>query len=179
MRGLPSLLFIVDVNYEDTAVREANKLNIPIIAIVDTNCDPDPIDHIIPSNDDAIRAIKLITSKMADGALEGFSVREEMIEEEIDDFDRYGYGIDDLEDAGDERLLGEATLAKLREASAQAEMTQSTDTLDEADVEEESESVAENEADEESMQQADEEAANESESAVEESEQVGADEENE
>ena len=115
MRGLPTILFVVDVNHEETAVREANKLKIPIIAMVDTNCDPDPIDYIIPANDDAIRAIKLISSKMADGALEGFAVREEMLEEEIEDFDRYDF--EDLEDAGDERLLGEATLAKLREAA--------------------------------------------------------------
>ena len=115
MRGLPALIFVVDVNHEDTAVREANKLGIPIVAMVDTNCDPDPIDYIIPANDDAIRAIKLITSKMADGAIEGFAVREELLEEEIEDFDRYDF--EDLEDAGDERLLGEATLAKLREAA--------------------------------------------------------------
>ncbi len=115
MRGLPAMLFVVDVNHEETAVREANKLNIPIIAMVDTNCNPDPIDYIIPANDDAIRAIKLITSKMADGAIEGFAQREEMLEEEIEDFDRYDF--EDLEDAGDDRLLGEATLAKLREAA--------------------------------------------------------------
>jgi small subunit ribosomal protein S2 len=109
------LLFVVDVNNEETAVREANILNIPIIALVDTNCNPDPIDFIIPSNDDAIRAIKLITSKMADAALEGMIVREEMLVEEIDDFSGYGGDFEDLDDAEDERLLGEATLAKLRE----------------------------------------------------------------
>lgn len=121
MRGLPSLLFVVDVNYEETAVKEANILNIPVIALVDTNCDPDPIDFIIPSNDDAIRAIKLITSKMADAALEGLTIREETIVERIEDFDRYGYEFEDLVDAEDERLLGEATLAKLREAGFGAE----------------------------------------------------------
>ncbi len=115
MKSLPKLLFVVDVNNEETAVREANILNIPIIALVDTNCNPDPIDFIIPSNDDAIRAIKLITSKMADAALEGMIVREEMLVEEIDDFSGYGGDFEDLDDAEDERLLGEATLAKLRE----------------------------------------------------------------
>lgn len=115
MKGLPLLLYVVDVNYEETAVREANKLNIPIIAMVDTNCNPDAIDHVIPSNDDAIRAIKIITSKMADAAIEGAVVREEMIEEAIEDFDAYTYEFEDLDDAEDERLLGEATLAKLRE----------------------------------------------------------------
>lgn len=115
MKGLPTLLYIVDVNHEETAVREANKLGIPIIAMVDTNCDPDAIEHVIPSNDDAIRAIKIITSKMADAAIEGMALREEMIEEAIVDFDAYTYQVEDLDDAEDERLLGEATLAKLRE----------------------------------------------------------------
>jgi small subunit ribosomal protein S2 len=90
-------------------------LGIPIIAMVDTNCDPDAIEHVIPSNDDAIRAIKIITSKMADAAIEGMVLREEMIEEAIVDFDAYTYQVEDLDDAEDERLLGEATLAKLRE----------------------------------------------------------------
>jgi small subunit ribosomal protein S2 len=115
MKALPSLLFVVDVNHEETAVREANILNIPIIAMVDTNCDPDPVDYIIPANDDAIRAIKLITGKVADAALEGLARHKEMLVEEIADFDRYGFEFEDLEDAEDERLLGEATLAKLRE----------------------------------------------------------------
>ena len=115
MAGLPTLLFVVDVNYEETAVREANKLRIPVIAMVDTNCDPDPIDYLIPSNDDAIRAIKLITGKIADAALEGLALREQMVVEEIEDFEGYRYDFEDLDNAEDERLLGEATLAKLRE----------------------------------------------------------------
>jgi len=115
MRGLPALLFVVDVNHEETAVREANILDLPIIAVVDTNCDPDPIDYIIPSNDDAIRAIKLIVSKMADAALEGAAMRKEMMDEAVTDYDAYDYGeFDGLEDAEDEVLLGESTLAKLR-----------------------------------------------------------------
>lgn len=115
MRNLPALLYVVDVNHEETAVREANILNIPVIALVDTNCDPDDIDYIIASNDDAIRAIKLITSKMADAALEGLALHKEALVEKIEDFESYGYDFEDLEDAEDERLLGEATLAKLRE----------------------------------------------------------------
>jgi small subunit ribosomal protein S2 len=172
MHGLPTVLFVVDVNHEETAVKEANKLKIPIIAMVDTNCDPDPIDYIIPANDDAIRAIKLITSKMADGAIEGFAVREEMLEEEIEDFESYDF--EDLEDAGDERLLGEATLAKLREAadqeSAAVEASEAdaevppTAATDEAEVVQEEVSVV---ADEEPV-------AGEAETVV-----VGADEENE
>ncbi len=70
MKGLPSALFVVDPRKERIAVAEARKLHIPIIGIVDTNCDPDEIDHVIPANDDAIRAIKLLTSKMADAILE-------------------------------------------------------------------------------------------------------------
>ena len=71
MNGLPVALFVVDPKNEAIAVREGRRLNIPIIAIVDTNCDPDDIDYIIPGNDDAIRAIRLITSRMADACLEG------------------------------------------------------------------------------------------------------------
>jgi small subunit ribosomal protein S2 len=106
MERLPDLLYIVDVRREATAAHEANILGIPIVALVDTNCDPDLIDHIIPSNDDAIRAIKLITTKMADAVLEGIAMRkaapeleEEMAEVYMDE---------------DEMYLGEATLAKLR-----------------------------------------------------------------
>lgn len=71
MKKLPGALFIVDPRKENIAVLEARKLNIPIVATVDTNCDPDVIDHVIPANDDAIRAVKLLTSKMADAVLEG------------------------------------------------------------------------------------------------------------
>ena len=117
MRGLPTYLFIVDVNSEETAVREANKLDIPTIAVVDTNCDPDPIDFVIPSNDDAIRAIKLIVGKMADAALEGIAMRKDAMDEEVTDLDNYSYeDYDDFQDADDEKLLGESTLAKLRDA---------------------------------------------------------------
>ena len=63
-------MFIVDPSNEDIAVKEAKKLNIPIVAITDTNCDPDPIDYIIPGNDDAIRAVKLIASVIADAIIE-------------------------------------------------------------------------------------------------------------
>ena len=65
------MLFVVDVRREETAIHEANLLNIPVIAMVDTNCDPRYVDYVIPSNDDAIRAIKLMVGKMADAALEG------------------------------------------------------------------------------------------------------------
>ncbi len=71
MKNLPGLMFVVDPRKEHLAVTEARKLNIPIVAIVDTNCDPDLIDYVIPGNDDAIRAVKLISGKMADAVLEG------------------------------------------------------------------------------------------------------------
>ncbi len=70
MRGLPGVMFVVDPDQEDIAVLEARKLNIPIVAITDTNCDPDLIDYVIPGNDDAIRAVKLIASVVADAVIE-------------------------------------------------------------------------------------------------------------
>ena len=71
MPRIPDVLFIVDPHKEQIAVKEAQKLHIPIVAMVDTNTDPDDIDYVIPSNDDAIRAVRLITSKMADAIVEG------------------------------------------------------------------------------------------------------------
>ncbi|MEN1966847.1 30S ribosomal protein S2 [Lentibacillus sp. N15] len=70
MNKLPDAMFVIDPRKERIAIAEAHKLNIPIIGIVDTNCDPDEIDYVIPANDDAIRAVKLLTSKMADAILE-------------------------------------------------------------------------------------------------------------
>jgi small subunit ribosomal protein S2 len=75
MYYLPGAIFVVDVTREAIAVKEANILKIPVVAMVDTNCDPDPINHIIPANDDAIRAIKLIAGKMADAVIEGQQMR--------------------------------------------------------------------------------------------------------
>ena len=70
MKKLPGAMFIVDPRKEKIAIAEAKKLNIPVVAIVDTNCDPDEVDYVIPGNDDAIRAVKLIVSKMADAVIE-------------------------------------------------------------------------------------------------------------
>jgi small subunit ribosomal protein S2 len=75
MEDLPGVVFVVDPKKERIGVAEARKLFIPVVAIVDTNCDPDEIDCVIPGNDDAIRAIKLLTSKMADAVIEGREVR--------------------------------------------------------------------------------------------------------
>jgi len=107
MRRLPNLVFIVDVRREAIAVKEANTLGIPIIAMLDTNCDPEPIDYVIPSNDDAIRAIRLIVSTMADAAIEGQQVRESLLAEEEE-----AEALSEQESL--ERYLGPSTLAKLR-----------------------------------------------------------------
>jgi small subunit ribosomal protein S2 len=82
IKGHPGGLFVVDPKRESIAVNEAKKLKIPIVAIVDTNCDPDDIDYVIPGNDDAIRAIKLFTSKFADAVLEGRKLFEERLQAE-------------------------------------------------------------------------------------------------
>jgi small subunit ribosomal protein S2 len=84
MNGLPGAIFVVDPKNETIAVREGRRLNIPIIAIVDTNCDPDDIDYIVPGNDDAIRAIRLITSRVADACLEGRERYEEKMQAQAD-----------------------------------------------------------------------------------------------
>jgi small subunit ribosomal protein S2 len=118
MKKIPDLLFIIDVNREETAVHEANLKNVPIIAMVDTNCDPRNIDHVIPSNDDAIRAIKLMVSKIADAVIEGKSMRKD---EDFEGEFEAGEEKPDVvrrrmeEDAelADETLLGASTLAKL------------------------------------------------------------------
>jgi len=84
METLPQALFVVDPVHEKIAVKEARKLGIPIVAIVDTNCDPDLIDYIIPGNDDAIRAVKLITGKIADACLEGLEIYKEKMAAQTD-----------------------------------------------------------------------------------------------
>ena len=77
MNGLPDMLFVVDSNKESIAVKEARKLGIPVVAVVDTNCDPDEVDYVIPGNDDALRAIRLFTTKIADAVVEGRSLATE------------------------------------------------------------------------------------------------------
>jgi small subunit ribosomal protein S2 len=84
MHNLPGAIFVVDPKQESIAVKEGKRLRIPIISIVDTNCDPDEIDYIIPGNDDAIRAIRLITSKVADACIEGRQQYEEKIQADTD-----------------------------------------------------------------------------------------------
>jgi small subunit ribosomal protein S2 len=105
MTGLPSMIFVIDVHREATAIHEANLLHIPVIALVDTNCDPSGVDYVIPSNDDAIRAIKLLTAKIADAVLEGNALRKDEEGEQE-------------QAVREEDLLGESTLAKMH-ASAE------------------------------------------------------------
>lgn len=122
MRELPDLLFVVDIQREATAVAEADKLGIPIIAMVDTNCNPDMIDYVIPSNDDAIRAIRLITATIADAALEGLA-QQKAYEEEI---------MPEIEELSveDEKYLSAATLARLKELSFEEEKAEENEEVD-------------------------------------------------
>ncbi len=132
MHDLPELIFIVDVGREYTAVHESNVKKIPIIAMVDTNCDPRNIDYVIPSNDDAIRAIKLVVSKIADAALEGKAIRKDEDPQAHDisaahipvQTENQFSAIVAEEELDDAALLGQATLAKI---SPQTEETKEAD----------------------------------------------------
>ena len=129
MNGLPNLVFIVDVMREDTAVHEANLKEVPVVAMVDTNCNPENVDYVIPANDDAIRAIKLIVSKVADAVLEGKAMRKEedgaTAERDVIGEDegrtRVRARIQLEEEIDDEELLGTATLQKLAESKRELE----------------------------------------------------------
>jgi len=111
MKAIPQLLFVVDVKHEETAIHEANLLGIPVIALVDTNCDPRGVDYVIPSNDDAIRAIKLLSATVANAILEGTELRKDRPEARgTDEAAREQQAVPEI---ADEELLGEATLAKL------------------------------------------------------------------
>ncbi|MDY0269817.1 30S ribosomal protein S2 [Trichloromonas sp.] len=88
MSKLPGAIFVIDPKKETIAVKEARKLGIPVVAVVDTNCDPDDIDYIIPGNDDAIRAIRLFASKMAEACIEGGQARENTIRTDAEGADQ-------------------------------------------------------------------------------------------
>ncbi len=143
MKRLPDYVFIVDVCRETTAVSEANKLEVPVIALVDTNCDPTGVDYVIPSNDDAIRAIKLLVGKIADAVLEGKATRKEEVSEEelmaapdMQRGPRVATEVVGLEEEIDDKdLLGEATLAKLSGRRLPAAGEEEVETA--ADVDEE------------------------------------------
>ncbi|MBN1876166.1 MAG: 30S ribosomal protein S2 [Anaerolineae bacterium] len=133
---LPGVIFVIDVKSEETAIKEADRMGIPIIAVVDTNCDPGLIDLVIPGNDDAIRAIRLMTVKMADAALEGLALRKEVQPEE-----------EELYAAEDEKYLSAETLARLRKIQFEdgAEYLDDEDTFDDIDDYEDEEDYEEEE----------------------------------
>ncbi|MCB9455495.1 MAG: 30S ribosomal protein S2 [Anaerolineaceae bacterium] len=116
MKRLPDVILIVDTERERTAVKEANILRIPVMALADTNSDPDVIDYIIPANDDAVRAVRLLLATFADAVIEGRGMRESDQSEEGEGFVEEVHYYDYDEDAeDDEQYLGESTLAKLRD----------------------------------------------------------------
>jgi small subunit ribosomal protein S2 len=113
LNRLPDMLFVIDVYREEIAIHEANLLNIPVLAMVDTNCDPRYVDYVIPSNDDAIRAIKLLVGKMADAVLEGRAMRKDLGEESLD-LEKATFTVEGEElELTDDQLLGASTLAKI------------------------------------------------------------------
>jgi small subunit ribosomal protein S2 len=113
---LPDLLFIVDTNVEALAVDEANKVSVPIIAMVDTNSNPDKITYVIPSNDDAIRAVKLVVGAVADAAEEGMRIRE------VDQAETGQVSRRDLAEM--EQYLGPSVLAKLQTIDIDSEIAE-------------------------------------------------------
>ncbi len=144
MKRVPELVFIVDVGREEAAVHEANLLKMPVVALVDTNCNPQGIDYVIPSNDDAIRAIKLLVAKVADAVLEGKAMRKD------EDQAEEGVGaaaegtsekprprkmqkvVDTDEEVEEGALLGESTLAKLTATRKPEEVMAEKDKVEEA-----------------------------------------------
>ena len=115
MDGLPKLLFAVDVSREEIPVHEANLLKIPVVAMVDTNCNPKNIDYVIPANDDAIRGIQLIVSIIAQAVSEGINLRKDH-EADMQAAEAEAQLPEELRDQlSDEELLGESTLAKMKQ----------------------------------------------------------------
>lgn len=114
MKRIPDMLIVVDAEREHTAVKEANILKIPVMALVDTNTDPDMVDYILPANDDAMRSIRLLIGALADAVLEGHHLRQSAGTEE--EQETSFTGVYDEEELDDAALLGESTLAKLRDS---------------------------------------------------------------
>ncbi len=124
INSVPGMLIVVDVMREETAIHEANLKNIPVVALVDTNCDPRNVDYVIPSNDDAIRAIKLIIGKLADAVIEGKALRDE------GDMGDFGFtpsaafekeSFISGEELAEDELLSDNLLAKISEKKAETE----------------------------------------------------------
>lgn len=128
MKRLPSAIFIIDPKNESIAVKEGKRLGIPIVAVVDTNCDPDDIDYVIPGNDDAIRSIRLFTSRIADACIEGRRIYEEKMQARAD-----GEKTDDA-DTGDQKVAIEVVsdgtdgpvVEKIKRKTAPAEPVEET-----------------------------------------------------
>jgi small subunit ribosomal protein S2 len=172
MHKLPDLIFVVDVRREETAVREANTLGIPIVALVDTNCDPRMIDYVIPSNDDAIRTIKLMVGFIADKVIDGLNQRKG--EDAVDLPPAQAEAAEEVVELSDEELLGDSTRAKI-EAAAEAEEAAAEDAEAAAEEEAASEETAPKATEEVTEESADETAAEEPTDESEEAEEAEAD----
>ncbi len=140
MHGHPDLLFIIDVRKEEIAVKEANRLNIPIVAVVDTNCSPEGIDHVIPGNDDALRAIRLFASRIADAIIEGRQVGTEggTAAVEADSDGAEATGVEGAAEIGSltaipKEFLSEDERAEMEAAELESE-TESTESEDDAET---------------------------------------------
>ena len=183
MNAIPDLVFVVDVYREATAIHEANLLQIPVLAMVDTNCDPRNIDFIIPSNDDAIRAIKLLVGMIADAVMEGKALRKEDEYEAMPE--EAPMAISEEPELSDEDLLGEATLAKLpsRQPAAEedevseTEETQAVFEFETVETPSETVEVVSEEFEEEASQEVEPAAEEETEELIEETEQENQEEE--
>jgi len=130
MTRLPDIVFVVDVCREETAIKEANRLDIPVVAMVDTNCDPTNVDYIIPANDDAIRSIKLIVGMMADAVAEGLQLREKELAEAAEQAPPPEAVMAEEEavmEVAEEELLGASTLEKIKAQRAEAEAEQASE----------------------------------------------------
>lgn len=157
MDGLPDLLFAVDVSREEIPVHEANLLKIPVMAMVDTNCNPKNIDYVIPANDDAIRGIQLIVSKIAQAVSEGINMRKDY-EAELQAADAEAQLPEELRDElSDEDLLGESTLAKMKEDEPEAKAEAESEVEEEEKQEDDSSQEAQNLEEAEEKQEENEE----------------------
>jgi len=148
MKQPPDLIFLVDSHTEDLAVKEASKLGIPMLAMVDTNSNPDPIDYIIPSNDDAIRSVKLIVTVIANAVEEGVRMRE---------IDLVETGkVSDADLAGMEQYLGPSTLAKLQVVSTVSDEEENIPDIEEDDIASDEEEIDADDFEEDDFEDEDE-----------------------
>jgi len=189
MDGLPDILFVVDVFREEIPVHEANLLKIPVVAVVDTNCNPKNIDYVIPANDDAIRGIQLIVSKIAQAVQEGVNMRKDR-EAEMEAAEAEAQLPEELRDElTDEELLGESTLEKMQEEQeketqkkaekAEVEVETESEETDAEPEEEEAEDLDQQESDEEEEAEDLDEQESDEEEEAEESDEEEAEEEKE